>query len=125
MPPKLSLVSVVDDDASVRRALRRLLQSAGYVVETFASASEFLESSVIGLTSCLVLDIHLKDMTGFDLQERLTGAWAAIPIIFITAHDDAVTRERVRQVGVAMYLRKPFEKRVLIAAIQSALAAES
>ena len=125
MPPKLSLVSVVDDDASVRRALRRLLQSAGYVVETFASASEFLESSVIGLTSCLVLDIHLKDMTGFDLQERLTGAWATIPIIFITAHDDAVTRERVRQVGVAMYLRKPFEKRVLIAAIQSALAAES
>jgi FixJ family two-component response regulator len=116
---------VVDDDASVRRALRRLLQSEGYVVETFASASEFLDSPAIGLTSCLVLDIHLKDMTGFALQERLAPAWAAIPIIFITAHDDAVTRERARQVGVAMYLRKPFEKRVLIAAIQNALAAES
>jgi len=124
MPPKLLLISIVDDDASVRRALRRLLQSAGYAVEAFASASELLDSPAIGLTSCLVLDIQMKDMSGFELQERLAVAWAEIPLIFITAHDDAATRERVRQAGVARYLPKPFEKRVLLAAIESALAAE-
>jgi FixJ family two-component response regulator len=124
MPPKLVLISVVDDDASVRRALRRLLQLSGYAVETFASASEFLDSPAMGLTSCLVLDIHLQDMTGFELQDRLAGTSAAIPLIFITAHDDAATRERVRQAGVGWYLRKPFEKRVLLAAIERALSSE-
>jgi FixJ family two-component response regulator len=124
MPAKLVLISVVDDDASVRRALRRLLQLSGYAVETFASASEFLASPAIGLTSCLVLDIHLQDMTGFELQERLAGTWAAIPLVYITAHDDAATRARVRQAGVGAYLRKPFEKRALLAAIERALASE-
>jgi FixJ family two-component response regulator len=122
MPPKLVLISVVDDDMSVRRALRRLLHLSGYAVETFASGSEFLDSPALGLTSCLVLDIHLQDMTGFELQGRLAGTWAAIPLIFITAHDDAATRERMRQAGVGSYLRKPFEKRALLAAIERALA---
>jgi FixJ family two-component response regulator len=120
MPPKL--IAVVDDDASIRRALGRLLQAAGYVVETFASASELLDSAAIGHISCLVLDIQLSDMTGFELRERLAEARVAIPIIFITAHDDAATRERVRQSGVRLYLRKPFEKRVLLGAIGRALA---
>jgi FixJ family two-component response regulator len=125
MPAKLLLISVVDDDASVRRALRRLLQLAGYAVETFASASEFLDSPAMGVTSCLVLDIHLQDMTGFELQDRLAATSAAIPLIFITAHDDAATRERVRQAGAGLYLRKPFEKRALLAAIEWALAPKS
>lgn len=122
MPPTPSLISIVEDDSSVRRALGRLVQSAGYTVEAFASGPEFLRSSVLGRTACLVLDIHLGDMTGFELQERLAADRAVIPIIFITAHDDAATRERVRLSGVALYLRKPFERRVLLDAIRQAIA---
>jgi len=114
----MPLISIVDDDLSVRRALRRLLQSAGYSVETFASAGEFLGSSPVGRTACLVLDIRLEGMTGFDLHERLAADRAAIPIIFITAHDDTSTRERVQRAGVAAYLPKPFDQSALLAAIQ-------
>ena len=114
----MPLISIVDDDLSVRRALRRLLQSAGYSVEAFASAGEFLGSSPVGRTACLVLDIRLEGMTGFELQERLAADRAAIPTIFITAHDDAPTRERVQRAGVAAYLPKPFDQSTLLAAIQ-------
>ena len=114
----MPLISIVDDDLSVRRALCRLLQSAGYSVETFASAGEFLGSSPVGRTACLVLDIRLEGMTGFDLHERLAADRAAIPTIFITAHDDASTRERVQRAGVAAYLPKPFDQSALLAAIQ-------
>jgi FixJ family two-component response regulator len=103
------LISVVDDDSSVRQALRRLLGSAGYDVETFGSARAFIDSSPAGRTACLVLDIGLDGMTGFDLLEQLAAHRSAIPIIFMTAHDDARTRRRVRQAGAAAYLVKPFE----------------
>src|SRR5262245_14765318 len=117
------LISIVDDDRSVRRAVRRLLKSAGYAVETFASAPEFLDSAPVGRTACLVLDIHLDGMTGFDLQERLAAERAPIPVIFVTAHDDAETRDRVRQSGAAAYLSKPFDKRALLDAIGRAVVA--
>ena len=115
------LISIIDDDLSVRRALRRLVQSAGYAVETFASAPEFVDSIPSGRPACVVLDIHLGGMSGFELQERLAADEVSIPIVFITAHDDAATRERVRQSGVAAYLRKPFDKRALLEAIETAL----
>jgi len=115
------LISIVDDDLPVRRALRRSIQAAGYIVETFASAREFLDASPLGRTSCLVLDIHLDGMSGFDLAEQLAAVRAAIPIIFITAHDDTPTRERARRAGVAAYLPKPFDERVLLDAIRAAL----
>ena len=118
------LISVVDDDLPVRRALRRLIQAAGYTVETFASAREFLEASPLGRTSCLVLDIHLDGMSGFELAEQLAADRAAIPIIFITAHDDTPTRTRATRAGVAAYLPKPFDERVLLDAIRSALGAD-
>ena len=124
MPSRLPLIFIVEDDASVRRALRRLLQSAGYSVETFASGAEFLDSPVIGRPICLVLDIQLGDMTGFEVQGRLAGDRATVPIIFITAHDDVATRERVRQSGVTQYLRKPFEKSALLGAIRTAALGE-
>lgn len=124
MPSQLPLISIVEDDASVRRALRRLLQSAGYAVETFASGAEFLGSPVIGLPICLVLDIQLGDMTGFEVREQLAADRATVPIIFITAHDDVATRERVRQSGVTVYLRKPFEKSALLGAIRTATLGE-
>ena len=113
------MISVVEDDPSFLRALRRLLGAAGFSVAAFTSAEEFLASESAGATACLVLDVHLGGMSGFDLQKRLTATGAPIPTIFITAHDDPVTRARARS-GVA-YLRKPFREDALIGAIRQAL----
>ncbi len=115
------LVSIVDDDLSVRRALGRLVQSEGYAVATFASAREFLDSTALALAACLVLDISMEGMSGFDLQARLATDHPSLPIIFITALDDATTRERFRRSGVAQLLRKPFDEHALFHAITRAL----
>ncbi len=115
------LVSIVDDDLSVRRALGRLVQAEGYAVATFASAREFLDSTALALAACLVLDISMEGMSGFDLQARLAADRPSLPIIFITALDDATTRERFRRSGVAELLRKPFDEHVLFHAITRAL----
>lgn len=112
------LIAVVDDDLSVRRALRRLVQAAGYAVETFASAQEFLDFAPSRGTACLILDIYLDGMNGFDLQERLATDQVSIPIIFITARDDVATRERLRGTGGAGYLIKPFDGQALLDAIR-------
>jgi len=121
MPKTARLVSIVDDDHSVRRALRRLVQFAGFTVETFASAEEFLSSASLVRTVCLVLDIHLNGgMSGFELQAQLTADRVAIPIIFITAHDDVLTRERIEKSGAAAYLCKPFNDELLLDAIRGA-----
>src|SRR5258708_19389347 len=116
------VISIVDDDPSVRRALHRLVQSAGYTGETFASAGEFLDSSPLVRTACLVWDIHLGTTTGFALEEQLAAYRAAIPIIFITARDDAATRDRARRSGAAGYLPKPFEGQALLDTIGSVTA---
>jgi FixJ family two-component response regulator len=110
------VISIVDDDLGVRRALSRLVRLAGYAVESFASAREFLASAPRGRTACLVLDIQLDSggMSGFDLQERLVADGVTIPTIFITAHGDARTRERVKQSGVAGFLSKPFGDQSLL-----------
>jgi len=115
------LISIVDDDLSVRRALGRLVQSAGYAVATFASAGEFLDSPALAQVACLVLDISLDGMSGFDLKERLAMEHPSLPIIFITALDEATTRERFRRSGVAAQLRKPFDEHTLLQAIRRAL----
>ncbi len=117
----MRLVSIVDDDLSVRRALRRLIAAAGFSVETFASGREFLDSDPLGRTGCIVLDIHHGGLSGFDVQERLKAMGGQVPIIFITAHDDEATHERVRGSGAAGYLRKPFEERALLDAIERAV----
>ena len=114
------LVSVVDDDASLLRAVGRLLRAAGFTVEAFPSAEQFLECEHRVSPRCLVLDVRLSGMTGFDLHERLLAAGTPPPVIFITAHDDAATRERARRAGAVQYLRKPFEDDALIAAIHRA-----
>jgi FixJ family two-component response regulator len=113
------MIGVVEDDPSFRRALRRLLSAAGFSVAVFSSAEEFLASESARATACLVLDVYLGGMSGFDLQQRLATAGVPIPAIFITAHDDPVTRERARS-GVA-YLQKPFREDALIGAIRQAL----
>ena len=115
------VIAVIDDDASVRRALQRLLQSAGFTVETFATAREFLEADSWAQTGCLVLDVHLPGMSGYQLQEHLAASGVVIPIVFITAYDDASTRERVERSGAVGYLRKPFDQETLIEAIRRAI----
>jgi FixJ family two-component response regulator len=115
------LVSIIDDDFSVRRALRRLVASAGFSVETFASGGEFLDSDSLGRSHCIVLDIHLGGLSGFDVQERLKEMGVQVPVIFITAHDDAATHTRVNGSGAVAYLRKPFEEHALLDAIERAI----
>lgn len=118
-----AVIGVVDDDDSVLRALRRLLRGAGFAVKSFGSAEEFLGLEHPETINCLVLDIHMPGLSGFDLQERLADAQLLIPIIFITAHDDPLTRERARKGGVA-YFPKPFDAQSLIGAIEKALGGE-
>jgi FixJ family two-component response regulator len=119
VPNTTQLVSIVDDDHSVRRALRRLVQFAGFTAETFATAEDFLSSPSLVRTACLVLDVHLNGgMSGFELQAQLTADRVVIPIIFITAHDDVLTRERIEQSGAAAYLCKPFDEALLLDAIR-------
>jgi len=115
------LIGVVDDDASLLRALQRLLGAAGFRVRTFGSAEDLLASDLLGRIQCLVLDVHLGGLSGFELQEKLTAALLMIPIVFITAHDDTATRERARRAGAAEYLRKPFTEDALLGAIGKAL----
>ena len=121
-PPLLPLVYVIDDDASLLRALRRLLGAGGFRVCTFSSAEEFLKSEK-PTPACLVLDVHLGGLSGLDLQERLIAAGRRIPAVFITAHDDAVTRERARRIGAIDYLRKPFNDASLLAGSNRAIGA--
>lgn len=114
-------VWVVDDDAPLRRALQRLLGGFGFAVETFGSAEEVLAAGQTPSPDCLVLDIRLGPLSGFDLHERLRSAGVTIPTVFITGHDDATTREHARRIGAAGYVRKPFEDEILVAAIEKAL----
>jgi FixJ family two-component response regulator len=116
-----SLVSVVDDDESVRESLPDLLREFGFVAEAFSSAEEFLASEVIGQTSCLILDIAMPGMTGYDLQRELTRRRREIPIVFITAHGDANLRPRVLEDGAVECLLKPFSDTALLNAINAAL----
>jgi FixJ family two-component response regulator len=113
------VIAIVDDDESVRRSLRRLVQSAGYVVETFASAGDFLAWLPRGQAACLVLDVHMNEMTGLELQQRL-----AVPVVFITAQDDAVTRARIEKSGAIGHLRKPFDEAAVLDVIRRAVGVE-
>lgn len=115
-------VAVVDDESSVRRALDRLLRSAGFRVATFDSAEQFLALCHPEAVSCLVLDLQLDGMSGTELQLHLAAAGAAVPTVIITAHDDPATRATVRRCGALAFLRKPFEDQELIEAVRLAVA---
>ena len=109
-------IAIVDDDASVRRSLLRVVRAAGFKAEIFASAREFLDWLPRNQAACLVLDIQMSEMSGFDLQRRL-----AVPVIFMTAHDDASTIERIEKSGAAGHLRKPVDPRTVLRAIRQAV----
>lgn len=108
---------VVDDDISIRRALRRLLRSVGYHALTFESAEEFLELTPDPDEGCLILDIHLPKMTGLDLQEKLASRGAKYAIIFMTAFDNPQWQERAMKMGAVAFLRKPFKVQALLDAV--------
>ena len=113
-------VAIVDDDASVRRALARLIGACSFNPQTFGSAREFIDSLPAGLPDCLVLDLQMPDMTGLDLQRHLTRSGVKIPTIVITAHNDPGFRQRCESAGAIAYLLKPLNETTLIAAINSA-----
>lgn len=115
------LVSVVDDDESVRESLPDLLNEFGYAARTFPSAEKFLASEVIPLTKCLILDIAMPGMCGPDLQRELARRRIKIPIIFITAHQDEAVRSRVLEDGAIQCLLKPFSDTALLQALNAAL----
>ncbi len=115
------VVSVVDDDESLRRSLRNLLRSVGFGVETFASAEEFLGSAQRENTGCLVLDLRMTGMSGFDLLRHLAVADSRIPAVILTAHGDEETRRRSLQAGAVEFLDKPFRSDALLDAVRAAL----
>jgi FixJ family two-component response regulator len=115
------LISIVDDDQSFRDSLKRLMKSVGYVVSTFSSAAEFLESPWVKQTRCLIADINMPGMTGVELYGHLIEAGCAIPTILITAYPDDSVRERALREGVLCYLGKPFRESVLICCVRSAI----
>ncbi len=117
------LIAVVDDETSIRVALRRLLQSAGFAVDTFGSGSEFLASLGAHLPDCVVLDLHMTQGNGFAVQAGLAERGLHVPVVVITGHDDAMTSQRALAGGAAAYLRKPVDDQALLAAIASATAA--
>jgi FixJ family two-component response regulator len=122
MTGRVPTIFVVDDDASVRKSLTRLLMSAGYAVEAFASAREFLASERLPGPGCLILDVRMPDLTGLDLQHALAGAPHRIPIVFITGHGDIAMSVRAMKDGAVDFLPKPFDDKDLLDAIHRAVA---
>jgi FixJ family two-component response regulator len=120
MSRTVPVVAIVDDEDSVRRALERLLRSAGIDPEVFSSGENFLASLGGRRPDCVVLDLHMPGVTGFDVQARLNASGLRIPVIIITGHDSAESRDRVSALGACAYLRKPVGAKVLLEAIERA-----
>lgn len=116
-----SLVSIVDDDESVREALPELLTEFGFEAHAFSSAEEFLASEYAGRTACLILDVSMPDMSGPELQQELARRRQEIPIVYITAQSDVRIRPRLLEAGAVECLFKPFTERELYDAVNAAL----
>src|SRR5271155_3776245 len=116
-----SIVFVVDDDASIRDAVKSLLKSVGLRAEAFGSTEDFVKAARPEIPSCLVLDVRLPGMSGLEFQEELTKTGIRIPIIFVTAHGDIPMTSRAMKAGAIEFLPKPFQKQELLNAIHQAL----
>jgi FixJ family two-component response regulator len=116
------LIAVIDDEEPVRKALMRLMRSAGLNAETFGSGPEFLKSIETRLPDCVVLDLHMPHMDGFHVQAHLARKYATLPVIIITGHDLPQARERAMAAGASAFLRKPVLDRILLDAISAATA---
>jgi FixJ family two-component response regulator len=117
----LPVISIIDDDASVRVATDNLLRSLGYVAHTFASAEEFLRSAHFNDTSCVIADVQMPAMTGVELQALLLAQGHRLPFIFITAFPEETIRERAMKAGAICFLTKPFDRLTLIKYLDTAL----
>ena len=115
------MITIVDDDESVREALKSLIRSVGFKAETFASGEEFLNSDRLRDTACLILDVQMPGISGFELQNRLASLQNRVPVVFITAHGNEEDRKRALQAGAVDFLRKPFSEESLLDAVRSAL----
>jgi FixJ family two-component response regulator len=118
---KVPVISIIDDDQSVRDAMESLVRSLGYAVATFSSAEEYLQSARLGDSSCLITDMRMPGMSGADLQDVLIADGYKTPIIFMTASRDERVRTRVLNAGASGFLRKPFDEQRLIDCLENAL----
>ena len=121
MGDKKVTLFVVDDDYSVRSALKRLLKALGFNVKTFESADDLLDSGLAQCPDVLILDVRMTGMSGLELQRTLTEKGSDIPVIFMTAYDDPGARRTAMEAGAVAFMQKPFEEKILIDAIQRAL----
>jgi FixJ family two-component response regulator len=119
--PKLPLVAIVDDDASVRATTSSLVRSLGYIVHTFASAEDFLQAGSPDDFSCVVADVQMPGMSGVQLQDHLRAQGCRVPFIFFTAFPDAKIRAQALAAGAVCYLTKPFDADSLIQSLQAAV----
>ena len=119
--PDRATVYIVEDDPSVRKAMLRLIRSAGLDVDVYASGKEFLEKDYRNNNTCLVVDIRMPGFSGLDLQRELLATGRAIPVIFITSFDTMETREEAKMLGATAYLKKPVDEHALLDAIRRAL----
>jgi FixJ family two-component response regulator len=115
------VVFIVDDDSSVRRSLERLIQSVGLTAKSFASAEQFIQSGHREETGCLVLDVRMPEISGLDLQEKLSGAGILLPIIFISGHATVPMSVRAMKAGAMDFLQKPFGEQDLLDAVYRAI----
>jgi FixJ family two-component response regulator len=116
-----AVIAIVDDDASVQRGLQRLIRSAGWKVETFASAQEFLARSRTELPNCVLLDLQLPGLSGLDLQKRMAEVGLEIPIVFLTGHGNIPVSVQAMKAGAVQFLTKPVDEQELLQAIEEAV----
>ena len=120
MPTAQPVVAVLDDEPEMRKALRRLLTSRGFRVEEYACGEDLLAALGAQPLDCLLLDLHMPGINGFDVLEAFRSRQISVPVIVITAHDEPGTRERVQSLGAAAYLKKPVDREALLSAIAAA-----
>jgi FixJ family two-component response regulator len=119
--PQVPVISIIDDDASVRVATNRLIRSLGHIAHTFASADEFLRSSQLDDTSCIIADVQMPGMSGIELQSLLLAQGRRLPMIFITAFPEESARTKALNAGAVCFLSKPFDARTLIGHLDAVL----
>jgi FixJ family two-component response regulator len=122
--PRALLVSVVEDDLFFRESMRRLMRSLGYTVEVFSSAADFLASSRLPETACLIADVQMPAMSGLELHRSLIDTGSAIPTILVTAYPNEIDRVRAQNDGVVCYLGKPINETLLIRCLRGALGSD-
>jgi DNA-binding response OmpR family regulator len=120
MPPATKVIAILDDEPSMRKALRRLLNNHGFRVEEYERGEDLIAALGSNSLDCLLLDLHLPGVNGFDVLETCRARQLSVPIVVITAHDEPGTKKRVLGLGACAYLQKPVEKQDLLAAIEAA-----